>query len=107
MYEFIIKDDDLYKYYSNYVDNQSAFEILSEQANLEQVAQQQAQQAQKEEDEGVMGSLSRMLFGTKKRGEKLTVTEEIVSSVAKSVGRNIRNQVTKQIMRGILGALKK
>ena len=102
-----VKDDELYKYYSNYVDNQSAFEILSEQANLEQVAQQQAQQAQKEEDEGVMGSLSRMLFGTKKRGEKLTVTEEIVSSVAKSVGRNIRNQVTKQIMRGILGALKK
>ena len=102
-----VKDDELYKYYSNYVDNQSAFEILSEQANLKQVAQQQAQQAQKEEDEGVMGSLSRMLFGTKKRGEKLTVTEEIVSSVAKSVGRNIRNQVTKQIMRGILGALKK
>ena len=26
--------------------------------------------------------------------------------MAKSVGRNIRNEVTKQIMRGILGALK-
>lgn len=31
----------------------------------------------------------------------------MVNSVAKSVGRNIRNEVTKQIMRGILGALKK
>jgi len=54
-----------------------------------------------------MGSLSRMIFGTKKRGEQLTVTEELVSGVAKAVGRNIRSQITKQIMRGILGALKK
>ncbi|MGQ0287363.1 helicase HerA-like C-terminal domain-containing protein [Pasteurellaceae bacterium 22721_9_1] len=102
-----VKDDALYSYYNNYVDNYSAFEMLAEQANLEQVAQKQAEQAQKEEEEGIMGSLSRMIFGTKKRGEKLTVTEELVSGVAKSVGRNIRNQVTKQIMRGILGALKK
>lgn len=53
-----------------------------------------------------MHRLSRMLFGRKKRGEQLTVTEQVVSSVAKSVGRNLRNQITKQIMRGILGALK-
>ena len=54
-----------------------------------------------------MGRLSRMIFGTKKRGDKLSPTEQMVNSVAKSVGRNIRNEVTKQIMRGILGALKK
>ena len=48
-----------------------------------------------------------MIFGTQKRGDKLSPTEQIVNSVAKSVGRNIRNEVTKQIMRGILGALKK
>lgn len=102
-----VKDDDLYSHYSQFVDNYSAFEMLAEQANLDEVAEKQAQQAQQQEDEGIMGSLSRMIFGTKKRGEKLTVTEEIVSSVAKSVGRNIRNQVTKQIMRGIMGALKK
>ena len=89
------------------MDNESAFEVLAHQANLEAVAQKQAEQAKEEEENGLMGSLSRMIFGTKKRGEQLTVTEQVVSSVAKSVGRNLRNQVTKQIMRGILGALKK
>jgi len=71
------------------------------------VAQKQAEQAKQEEESGIMGSLSRMIFGTKKRGEQLTVTEELVSGVTKAVGRNIRNQITKQIMRGILGAFKK
>lgn len=102
-----VKDDDLYPYYNDYVDNISAFEMLQEQADLAAVAQKQAEQAKEQEESGLMGSLSRMLFGTKKRGEQLTITEQVVSSVAKSVGRNIRNQVTKQIMRGILGALKK
>lgn len=102
-----VKDDDLYTYYNNYVDNISAFEMLQEQADLAAVAQKQAEQAQQEEDNSIMGSLSRMLFGKKKRGEQLSVTEQVVSSVAKSVGRNIRNQITKQIMRGIMGALKK
>ncbi|UAY77457.1 DUF853 domain-containing protein [Pasteurella canis] len=102
-----VKDDEIYPFYRDLIDNESAFEVLSHQADLAAVAQKQAEQAQSEEENGLMGSLSRMLFGTKKRGEKLTVTEEIVSGVAKSVGRNIRNQVTKQIMRGIMGALKK
>lgn len=102
-----VKEDDLYAYYSEYVDNISAFEMLAGQASLEQVAQKQAQQAQEEKDNGIMSSLSRMIFGTKKRGEQLTPAEQIVSSVAKSVGRNLRNQVTRQIMRSILGALKK
>ena len=31
----------------------------------------------------------------------------MVSQVAQQVGRNLRNQVTKQIMRGILGAITK
>lgn len=99
-----VKDDELYAYYRDVVDNESAFEVLAQQADLEAVAQKQAEQA---ENGGFMGSLNRMIFGTKKRGETLTITEQVVSSVAKSVGRNIRNQVTKQIMRGILGALKK
>lgn len=101
-----VKADDLYAYYSAYMDNESAFEVLNQQADLAAVAQKQAEQAQAEEN-GLMSSLGRMLFGQKKRGEQLTVTEQVVSSVAKSVGRNLRNQITKQIMRGILGALKK
>ncbi|WP_040976856.1 helicase HerA-like C-terminal domain-containing protein [Necropsobacter massiliensis] len=102
-----VKDDDLYRFYRDDVDNLSAFEILQQQADLAAVAQKQAQQAQEEEENGIINRLNRMLFGTKKKGEQLTVTEQVVSSVAKSVGRNIRSQITKQIMRGILGALKK
>ncbi|MDY4595285.1 MAG: helicase HerA-like domain-containing protein [[Pasteurella] aerogenes] len=102
-----VKADDLYAYYSAYMDNESAFEVLNQQADLAAVAQKQAEQAQAEEENGLMSSLGRMLFGQKKRGEQLTVTEQVVSSVAKSVGRHLRNQITKQIMRGILGALKK
>ena len=100
-----VKDDDLYAFYKDYVDNESAFEVLNAQADLAAVQQKQAEQAQQES--GLFGSLSRMIFGTQKRGDKLSPTEQIVNSVAKSVGRNIRNEVTKQIMRGILGALKK
>ena len=102
-----VKDDDLYAFYKDYVDNESAFEVLNAQADLAAVQQKQAEQAQQEEESGLFGSLSRMIFGTQKRGDKLSPTEQIVNSVAKSVGRNIRNEVTKQIMRGILGALKK
>ena len=102
-----VKDDELYAFYKDYVDNESAFEVLNAQADLAAVQQKQAEQAQQEEENGLFGSLSRMIFGTQKRGDKLSPTEQIVNSVAKSVGRNIRNEVTKQIMRGILGALKK
>lgn len=101
-----VKDDELYPVYRDLVDNESAFEILAQQANLAEVAQKQAQQAEQQE-EGIFGRLSRLIFGSKKRGEQLTVTEQVVSGVAKSVGRNIRNQITRQIVRGIMGALKK
>ncbi|QPB43614.1 helicase HerA-like C-terminal domain-containing protein [Rodentibacter haemolyticus] len=102
-----VKDDELYSFYKDYIDNESAFEILNSQADLTAVQQKQAEQAQEEQENGILGSLSRMLFGAKKRGEKLSPTEQIVNSVAKSVGRNIRNEVTKQIMRSVLGVLKK
>ncbi|MDH2999569.1 ATP-binding protein [Chelonobacter oris] len=103
-----VKGDDLYPFYRDDVDNESAFEVLAaEQQNLQVVAEKQQQQAEQQQDDGLMGSLSRLIFGTKKRGEQLTATEQVVSSVSKSIGRNIRNQITRQIVRGILGALKK
>lgn len=103
-----IKDDELYAVYRDEVDNESAFEILEKQvqASLEQVAQVQQQQAE-QQGGGLMGSLNRMIFGTKKRGEQLTTGEKMVNSVSKSIGRNISNQISRQIVRGILGALKK
>lgn len=97
-----VKQDDLYLHYSQFVDNESAFEVLNAQTQ----AKQQAQEAEKAEDEGFLNGIFGSIFGTKKKSEQ-SVTEQLVGSVAKSVGRNLRNQVTKQIMRGILGAITK
>ena len=96
----LVKQDDLYAYYSQYVDNESAFEVLN--------GQQQAATAEKaeEEDEGFFGGMLSSIFGTKKKKEQ-SLAEQMVSQVAQQVGRNLRNQVTKQIMRGILGAITK
>ena len=96
----LVKQDDLYAYYSQYVDNESAFEVLN--------GQQQVATAEKaeEEDEGVLGGMLSSIFGTKKKKEQ-SLAEQMVSQVAQQVGRNLRNQVTKQIMRGILGAITK
>ena len=96
----LVKQDDLYAYYSQYVDNESAFEVLN--------GQKQAATAEKaeEEDEGFLGGMLSSIFGTKKKKEQ-SLAEQMVSQVAQQVGRNLRNQVTKQIMRGILGAITK
>ncbi|MDO4698819.1 MAG: DUF853 domain-containing protein [Pasteurellaceae bacterium] len=98
----LVKQDDLYHHYSQFVDNESAFEVL----NGEMQAKQQAEQVAKEEEESFLSGMLGSIFGTKKKKDQ-SVAEQLVGSVAKSVGRNLRNQVTKQIMRGILGAMKK
>lgn len=96
-----VKADDLYHHYSQFVDNESAFETLSGQA-----AQVQAQQQAEKEENSFLGGMLGSIFGTKKKSEQ-SVAEQLVGSVAQSVGRNLRNQVTKQIMRGLLGAITK
>ncbi|MDH2997922.1 ATP-binding protein [Pasteurellaceae bacterium LFhippo2] len=98
----LVKQDDLYHHYSQYVDNESAYEVLNAQTQATQQAQQQAEQEDNSFLSGMLGSI----FGSKKKSEQ-TVAEQLVSGVAKQVGRNLRNQVTKQIMRGILGAITK
>ncbi|QLB21452.1 ATP-binding protein [Vespertiliibacter pulmonis] len=95
-----VKQDDLYQHYSQFVDNESAFEVLNAQT------QAQAQQAEQAEENGFLTGILGSIFGTKKKSEQ-SVAEQMIGSVAKSVGRNLRNQVTKQIMRGILGAISK
>lgn len=98
----LVKQDDLYLHYSQFVDSASAFENLSAQAQ----AQQQAAEQAKAEEESFLGGMLGSIFGTKKKSEQ-SIAEQVVGSVAQSVGRNLRNQVTKQIMRGILGAITK
>lgn len=97
----IVKQDDLYLHYSQFVDNESAFERLNAQANTSSQAE-----AVPQEESGILGGLIDSIFGNKKKKDQ-NITEQLVSSVAQSVGRNIRNEVTKQIMRGILGAITK
>ena len=71
----LVKQDDLYAYYSQYVDNESAFEVLN--------GQQQAATAEKaeEEDEGFLGGMLSSIFGTKKKKEQ-SLAEQMVSQVA-------------------------
>ena len=98
----LMKQDDLYSHYSAYVDNESAFEVLNAQS---QAVQSQGQTANTEEEkEGFLGGMLASIFGSKKKKDQ-SLAEQIVSQVAQQVGRNLRNQVTKQIMRGLLGAI--
>ncbi len=97
----LMKQDDLYSHYSAYVDNESAFEVLNAQS---QAGQSQGQTANTEEEEGFLGGMLASIFGSKKKKDQ-SLAEQIVSQVAQQVGRNLRNQVTKQIMRGLLGAI--
>lgn len=98
----LVKQDDLYLHYSQYVDNVSAFEMLNDQAK--QVEAQK--QAEEEGEESFVGGLIGSIFGTKKKKDQ-SLAEQVVSQVAQQVGRNLRNNLTKQIVRGLLGAITK
>ncbi|WGE69933.1 DUF853 domain-containing protein [Actinobacillus equuli subsp. haemolyticus] len=102
----LVKQDDLYAYYSQYVDNESAYELLNAQVAQTQAAQQQAEAQQAEEDSNFFGGMIASIFGTKKKKDQ-TIAEQVVSEVTKSVVKKLTNQVSKQIMRGILGAITK
>lgn len=98
----LVKQDDLYPYYNEYVDGESAYEELQRQA------QEEAREVQEEQEEenSLLGGIVASIFGQKKRKDQ-SATEQMVSSVTKSVGRNIRNQIARQIVRGVLGAIKR
>ena len=51
-----VKDDDLYAFYKDYVDNESAFEVLNAPSGFSSSATKQAEQAQQEEESGLFGS---------------------------------------------------
>lgn len=102
----LVKQDDLYAYYSQYVDNESAYELLNAQVAQAQAVQQQAEAEKAEEESDFFGGMIASIFGTKKKKDQ-TVAEQVVSEVTKSVAKKLTNQVSKQIMRGILGAITK
>ncbi|WP_150538636.1 helicase HerA-like domain-containing protein [Actinobacillus vicugnae] len=102
----LVQQDDLYAYYSQYVDNESAYELLNAQAAQVEQAQQQAEAEKAEAESDFFGGVIASIFGRKKKKDQ-TITEQVVSEVTKSVAKKLTNQVSKQIMRGILGAITK
>lgn len=86
--------------YEEAVDRESAFEMLSKgTAAAAEKADAPAAKDQSEQDDGLMGNLKEILFGsTGPRGGK---RDGVVQSMAKSAGR----QIARQIVRGILGSI--
>ena len=76
----------------------------NKQSQAKQVEAQK--QAEQEGKENFVGGLIASIFGTKKKKDQ-SFTEQVVSQVAQQVGRSLRNNISKQIMRGILGAITK
>ena len=98
----LVKQDDLYAHYSQMVDNESAFEILTAAAQAK--TQETTEKEAAEND--FLGGMLASIFGTKKKKDQ-SVAEKVVSQVTGSVARKMTNQISKQIMRGILGAISK
>lgn len=86
--------------YEEAVDRESAFEMLSKgTAAAAEKADAPPAKDQTEQDDGLMGNLKEILFGsTGPRGGK---RDGVVQSMAKSAGR----QIARQIVRGILGSI--
>lgn len=92
----LVKQDDLYHYYNQYVDNYSAYEALNAQAKIEQ--------ADADSQNNFFAGILSAIFGNKKKKDQ-TVAEQIVSKVTQDVTRKLTNQVSKRIVRGLLGAI--
>ncbi|MEM6161617.1 helicase HerA-like C-terminal domain-containing protein [Erwinia sp. P6884] len=87
--------------YEEAVDRESAFEMLSKgaAAAAEKADAPPAKGQKAEEDDGLLGGLKDILFGsTGPRGGK---RDGMVQSMAKSAGR----QIARQIVRGLLGSI--
>lgn len=97
----LINNSPLYGKYEDAIDRESAFEMLQKgvQASTEQANAPATKGKAVDVDDGIMGGLKDILFGT--TGPRGGKKDGIVQSVAKSAVR----QVTNQIVRGVLGSL--
>ncbi|RAU49104.1 DUF853 domain-containing protein [Pseudocitrobacter sp. RIT415] len=97
----LINNSPLYGKYEDAVDRESAFEMLQKgvQASTEQANAPAAKGKAVEVDDGILGGLKDILFGT--TGPRGGKKDGIVQTAAKSAVR----QVTNQIVRGMLGSL--
>jgi len=97
----LINNSPLYGKYEDEVDRESAFEKLQQgvQATTEQQNAPPAKGASADVDEGILGGLKDILFGT--TGPRGGKRDGVVQTMAKSATR----QITNQIVRGMLGSL--
>ena len=97
--------------YENTVERESAYELLQTRGlaatstNTSAEEHSASSQAQPAADAGLLGHLSSFLFGsTGPRGGK---KDGLVQNLVKSTTRNMANQIGRQLLRGVLGSLKK
>ncbi len=97
----LINNSALYGKYEDAVDRESAFEKLQKgvQATTEEQNAPPAKGATAEVDDGILGGLKDILFGT--TGPRGGKHDGLVQTAAKSATR----QITNQIVRGMLGSL--
>ncbi len=97
----LINNSPVYGKYEDAVDRESAFEMLQKgvQTTTEQQNAPPAKGATAEVDDGILGGLKDILFGT--TGPRGGKRDGVVQTMAKSATR----QITNQIVRGMLGSL--
>ena len=97
----LINHSPVYGKYEDEVDRESAFEMLQKggQATTESQGAPAAKGQTAVEDDGILGGLKDILFGT--TGPRGGKRDGVVQTMAKSAAR----QVTNQIVRGMLGSL--
>ncbi len=97
----LINNSALYGKYEDAVDRESAYEMLQKaaQTTTEQANAPQAKGKEVAVDDGILGGLKDILFGT--TGPRGGKKDGLVQNAAKSAAR----QITNQIIRGVLGNL--
>ncbi|MFW0766406.1 DUF853 domain-containing protein [Trabulsiella odontotermitis] len=97
----LINNSPMYGKYEDDVDRESAFEMLQKGVQVATEAQSAppAKGNNVEVDDGILGGLKDILFGT--TGPRGGKRDGVVQTMAKSAAR----QVTNQIVRGVLGSL--
>ncbi len=97
----LINHSPVYGKYEDDVDRESAYEMLQKgfQASTEQQNNPAAKGKEVAVDDGILGGLKDILFGT--TGPRGGKKDGVVQTMAKSAAR----QVTNQIVRGMLGSL--
>ncbi|HBB4014187.1 TPA: DUF853 family protein [Escherichia coli] len=97
----LINHSPMYGKYEDDVDRESAYEMLQKgfQASIEQQNNPPAKGKEVAVDDGILGGLKDILFGT--TGPRGGKKDGVVQTMAKSAAR----QVTNQIVRGMLGSL--